>query len=133
MAVELVKSPFDICVNPWIMCNEGWCVKLGHEGVAWGLGNCLKYLKREWKGKERRENKDFRKGGGQAGSKGGCLEKGGGLESLTDHDTLNITNVRMIVRVRIWLFRMPYLENIRHLAISSLSYTIMPNQKQQLF
>ena len=133
MAVELVKSPFDICVNPWIMCNEGWCVKLGHEGVAWGLGNCLKYLKREWKGKERRENKDFRKGGASWVKGWVPWKGGGGWNPLTDHDTLNITNVRMIVRVRIWLFRMPYLENIRHLAISSLSYTIMPNQKQQLF
>ena len=44
-----------------------------------GGGNCLKYLKRGWKSKEERGNKDFKKGGGerQAGSKGGCLKKGG--------------------------------------------------------
>ena len=43
------------------MCKEGWYVKLGQEGIAWGWGNCLKYLKRGWKGKEGRENKDFKK------------------------------------------------------------------------
>ena len=41
-----------------------------------GGGNCLKYLKRGWNRKEGRENKDFKKGG-QAGSRGGCLRKGG--------------------------------------------------------
>ena len=29
---------------------------------------------------EGRESKDFKKGRGQAGSRGGCLKKGGGLE-----------------------------------------------------
>ena len=40
-----------------------------------GGGNCLNYLK---KGLNRKEGKgqDFKKGGGQAGSVGGCLEKG---------------------------------------------------------
>ena len=42
-----------------------------------GGGNCVKYLKREWNRKEGRGNKDFKKGGGQAGSRGGCLKKGG--------------------------------------------------------
>ena len=42
----------------------------------WGRGNCLKYLKRGWKGKKGRGNKYFKKGG-QAGPRGGCLEKGG--------------------------------------------------------
>ena len=41
-----------------------------------GWRNCLKYLQRGWNRKEGRENKDFKKGG-QAGSKGGCLKKGG--------------------------------------------------------
>ena len=41
-----------------------------------GGGNCLKYLKRGWNRKEGRGNKDFKKGG-QAGSRGGCLKKGG--------------------------------------------------------
>ena len=31
---KLVKSPFDICLNPLIMCKEGWCVGFGHEGVV---------------------------------------------------------------------------------------------------
>ena len=41
-----------------------------------GGGNYLKYLKRGWNRKEGRRNKDFKKGG-QAGSRGGCLRKGG--------------------------------------------------------
>ena len=41
-----------------------------------GGGGCLKYRKTGWKGKERRESKGLRKGG-QSGSRGGCLEKGG--------------------------------------------------------
>ena len=42
-----------------------------------GVGNCLKYLKRGWNRKEGRGKKDFEKGG-QAGSRVGCLKKGGG-------------------------------------------------------
>ena len=42
-----------------------------------GRGNCLKYLKREWNRTAERGHKDFKKGG-QAGSGGGCLKKGGG-------------------------------------------------------
>ena len=34
-------------------------------------GNCPKYLKREWNRKQGRENKDFKKGGGQAESRSG--------------------------------------------------------------
>ena len=37
-------------------------------------GNCLKYLKRGWKRKEGRGNKDLKKGG-QAGSRDGCSKK----------------------------------------------------------
>ena len=40
-----------------------------------GRGNCLKYLKMGWKGKEGMENKDFKKWG-QPGSRGGYLKKG---------------------------------------------------------
>ena len=36
-----------------------------------GGGNCLKYLERGWNKREGRGNKDFKKGGGQAGIKGG--------------------------------------------------------------
>ena len=42
-----------------------------------GVGNCLKYLKRGCNRKKGRGKKDFKKGGGQAGSRGGCLKKGG--------------------------------------------------------
>ena len=41
-----------------------------------GGESCLKYLKREWNRTEGRGHKDFIKGG-QAGSRGGCLKKGG--------------------------------------------------------
>ena len=46
-----------------------------------GGGNCLKYLKRGWNGKEVRGNKDFDKDFEkvwQAGSRGECLKKKGG-------------------------------------------------------
>ena len=42
-------------------------------------GNCLKYLERGWNRTEGRGHEDFKKVG-QAGSRGGCLKKGG-LES----------------------------------------------------
>ena len=41
-----------------------------------GGGNSPKYIKRGWNRKEGRGHKDFKKGG-QAGSGGGCLKKGG--------------------------------------------------------
>ena len=48
------------------MCEEGWCVGLGLEGVGLceGGGNYLKYLERGWNRKERRGNNDFKKGEG---------------------------------------------------------------------
>ena len=46
-------------------------------GLREGGGNCLKYLKKGWNRKEGRGNEDFKKGGGKAGSRGGCLKKGG--------------------------------------------------------
>ena len=68
------------------MCKEGWCVELGQEGVSCESENCLKYPKREWKGKEGRGNKDFKKGG-QACSRGGCLKNGeGGWIPLTNYN-----------------------------------------------
>ena len=61
-------------------------------GVAWGWGNCLKCLKRGWKRKERRGNKNLKKRGGWvgggAGSRGGCLKKEGAetpLRTMTKH------------------------------------------------
>ena len=57
----LAKSSFWYFFKP-IMCKEGWCVKLGQDRVAWGRGNCLKYLKRVWNRKEGRGNKHFKKG-----------------------------------------------------------------------
>ena len=27
--VEVVKSPFDICLDPLVMCKEGWSLGLG--------------------------------------------------------------------------------------------------------
>ena len=60
------------------MCKEGQCVELGQEGVEWGWGNCLKYLKRGWKGKKGRGNKDFKKGEDKLGQGVGALKSGGG-------------------------------------------------------
>ena len=55
----------------------GWS-DYGGRGLCEGGGNCLKYLKKEWNSKEgRRGNKDFKNGGRQAGSRGGCLKKRG--------------------------------------------------------
>ena len=51
--------------------SVGSCVRVG--------GNCLKSLKRGWNRNEGRGNKYFKKRG-QAGSRGGCLKKGTGLE-----------------------------------------------------
>ena len=39
-------------------------------------GNCLKYLKRGRNRKERRGNKDFKKGGGKLGQGVGALKRG---------------------------------------------------------
>ena len=42
-----------------------------------GGRNCLKYLKKGQSRKEGRENKNLKKKGGQAGSRGGCFKKEG--------------------------------------------------------
>ena len=55
----------------------GWS-DLGTRGLGEGGGDCLKYLKRGWNGKEGRGNKDFKNGAGQVRSRGGCLKKGVG-------------------------------------------------------
>ena len=36
--IELLKSPNHIFLYPLIMCQEGWYVGLGQEGVVWGWG-----------------------------------------------------------------------------------------------
>ena len=68
------------------MCEEGWCVGLGQEGVAWGWGNFLKYLKRgggvEQKRGEGRGNKDFKKAG-KLGQGMGALKGWGVWNHLT--------------------------------------------------
>ena len=44
-----------------------------------GGGNCLKYLKKKSSGTEQRQgDTKILKSGGQAGSRDGCLKKGGG-------------------------------------------------------
>ena len=50
---------------------------------TWGLregggGDCLKYLKRGWNRKERKGNKDFKKGRGKLGQGVGALKRGWG-------------------------------------------------------
>ena len=47
-------------------------------------GNYLKYLNSGCNRKEQRRNKDF-KIGGQAGPRGGCLNRGGGWNPLTNY------------------------------------------------
>ena len=62
------------------MCKEGCCVRLGQEGVVWGLGEVFENLKRGLKKKKKvRGKKDFRKGS-QTGWRGRCLKKGGRME-----------------------------------------------------
>ena len=63
----------------------GWSDR-GRRGLYEGGGNCLKYCTGEWSRREGRGNKDFKKGGGQAGSSGGCLKKGGCWNPLTNGD-----------------------------------------------
>ena len=69
MTVELVKSPFYYLFKPRRLVG-GW---IKAEGGCEGGGYCLKYLKRRWNRKEGKGNKDFKKGRGQAGPRGGCL------------------------------------------------------------
>ena len=49
-------------------------------------GSCLKYLKRGWNRREGRGHKYLKKEGVQAGSRGGCLEKGGGGEEKLTYE-----------------------------------------------
>ena len=44
-------------------------------------------------GKEERGNKDFKKRGAQARSRGGCLKKGGGWNHLTNYVLLGTIGV----------------------------------------
>ena len=55
-----------------------------------GEGDCVKYLKAGWNRKEGRGNKNLKKGG-QGGSSGGCLKKGG-WNPLTNYDSVLKTN-----------------------------------------
>ena len=85
------NHPFDICLNPLIMCKEGcmWVWILHRSGLREGGGNCLKYLKRWWNRKEGKGNKGFKKGA-QAGSRGGCIKKGDGGGAGTPLRTMNL-------------------------------------------
>ena len=49
------------------------------------VGELFEYLKMGWNRKEGRRNEDFKKGR-QAGSRGGCLKKGG-WNPLRNYDT----------------------------------------------
>ena len=59
------------------MRKEGWCVGLGQELVSWGLGACLKYLKKGVGQKIGEGKQRFLKAGGGGGWKGklGTLKK----------------------------------------------------------
>ena len=69
-------------------------VGLGQEGLREGGGNCVKHLKRGWKRKEGRGNKGFKKGA-QAGSRSGCLKKGGGWNPLTNYGQQDIVFINL--------------------------------------
>ena len=56
-----------------------------------GGGNCLKYLKRGWNRTEGKGHKDFKKEGGQAGSRGGYLKKKGGEGAGTTLRTMAVS------------------------------------------
>ena len=59
------------------MCKEGWCVGLGQEEVAWGWGGTVWNTLKEG-GSEKAEGEiKILKRRGQAGSRTGCLKKGG--------------------------------------------------------
>ena len=69
-----------------------------------GGGNSLKYLKRGWSRKEEWENKEFKKRG-QAGSRVGCLKRGGGgggnplTNYVLSENTLNLSFIRVIKKL----------------------------------
>ena len=78
-----------------------------------GGGNCLKYLKRG--GTERRggKTKILKKGGGQAGSRGGCLRKGGGLwNPLTNYRNISLDRELQVLfmswKIRVYINHMVY-------------------------
>ena len=75
VTVELVKSPFRYLFK---LGQVGWSDQGRRVLQRVGEQNCLKYLKRGWKRKERKRNKDFNKGG-KLGQGVGAL-KGRGLE-----------------------------------------------------
>ena len=82
--VELVKMSFwyfDICLNKGRLVGQiragGGCMRVGETG---------KYFIRGWNRKAGRGNKDLKKGGGQAGSRGGCLKKRGGWNPLMSYE-----------------------------------------------
>ena len=54
-------------------------IGLGQEGVAWGWPELSKIPQKGVEQKEGMGTKAFKKGGGQAGSRGGCLKKGAGF------------------------------------------------------
>ena len=58
------------------MCKEGWCVRLGQSGVAWGGGTIWNILKGS--GTEKRGGETIILKMVWAGSGGGCLKRGGG-------------------------------------------------------
>ena len=57
------------------MCKEGWCVKLGQEGLCEGGGTVWNTLKGGGKEKWRRETKILKKGG-KLGQGVGALKRG---------------------------------------------------------
>ena len=70
--LSCIKINLCVCLR-----KVGVSVRAGRVLSAWRWRNCLKHLKRGWNRKEGRRNKTVIKGRGQAGSRDGCLKKGG--------------------------------------------------------
>ena len=58
------------------MYKVGWCIRLGQEGVSWGWGELSEIPYKGVEKKKEEGNKNLKRGG-QSGSRGGCLKKGG--------------------------------------------------------
>ena len=71
--LSCIKINLCVCLS-----KVGVSVRAGRVLSAWKWRNCLKHLKKEWNRKEGRRNKNVIKGRRQAGSRVGCLKKGGG-------------------------------------------------------
>ena len=66
------------------MCKEGCCVRLGQEGVVWGLGEVFENLKRGLKKKKRLGERKILEREVKLGEGVGALKREGGWNPLTN-------------------------------------------------